>query len=404
MLKNGISYGSIQSLAVLYLVVWTISPPLEIGTVYRLLALACAAVWFVIMAIRQNPIELSREQLCSAFFLLMVVTVVYIETESVSNIIKQISMFMLVICFMMNYFYHDKWDELSYIVPIVMFFLLIWNSKTTSVLLEDPTIARRLVRDDESIYEYLKQGVGGYSLVYPQVCIFPAMLAWVIQAFKNNKIYFVIGLAWLVSYVLMIANAGYSLAIFASAAGAVLLLFNKGESAISSFLVAALLFGASMLAILYLEDFRNWLLEIFDGSAVAKKIEDLVASSDSGEADGSIAVRLNAYSNSLETIFKYPVVGSLWRGNGGGHSALMDAFAKYGVFGGVMFAVMIYTVPNYYKKNYESRSVTSVANATLVTLLFVSLLDSFSYSFMCMVLLVAPLFFEDIIKWSGVKE
>lgn len=404
MLKKGLTFGTVQMLAVLYLVVWMMSPPLEIDLIYRLLALAFAAIWFVIMFIRDNPVVLKKEHIAALFFMLAVIIIVYIDSGSFSQIIKQISVFMLVICFIMSCFYRGRWDELKGMVPLLLILLCIWNFKTYTVLLEDPTIARLLVRDDQSTYEYLRQGVGGYSLVYPQVCICPALFAWVIKAFKGNKLSFVIGAVWIVSYILLISKAGYSLAIFGTVAGAAILFFYKGKSGIKAFFVAVLIFGAAMLAILYIEEFRNFLLDIFDGSAVAKKINDLVATEESGAAEGSIQVRLNAYIYSIRTALKYPVIGSLLREGSGGHSAVLDNLAVYGMWGVSIFCIIIYSVPNYYKKKYNDIFIRSVANATLVTLMIISILDTFTYSFSCMVLIILPLVFEDIIKWTGVEE
>ena len=404
MVKNGFSYGLIQKFAVLYLVVWTISPPLQIGTVYRLIALACAGVWFVIWFIRENPVVLGRDQVCAIFFLMFVLGVVFFEKSSFSTILKQIAMIMLVICFLMNHFYKDRWDELSGLIPIVLILLIVWNGNTINALIEDPTIARRLVRDDESIYSYMQQGVGGYSLVYPQVCICPVIFAWIIKAFKNNKFLFAVGAAWLISYIWLLSIAGYSIAIFASVTGAILLLFYRGKSAIAAFVVATTIFIGIMAAIMYVDSFRNWLLEFFDGTAVAKKINDLVSTSETGQTGESIQVRINAYSNSITDIIKHPVIGTLWKGSGGGHSAFLDTLSKYGLFGAYMFSKIFYTVPVLYKNNYSNTFLVSAANATLITLLFVSVLDSFNYSFTCMILIVAPLFFEDILKWTEVCE
>lgn len=404
MLRRGFTYGTVQMFAVMYLVIWTISPPLEIDLIYRLLALAAAAVWFVVLLFRENPVVLGKEQVAALFFMLTVILVTFIQFESFEDVIKQIGIFMLVICFIMNYYYRDKWDELSGILIVVFVLLIIWNIKTYMALVEDPTIARKLVRDDESIYSYLRQGVGGYSLVYPQVCVASAALAWTIKAFRRNWLKFAVGAVWAVTFVLLISKAGYSLAIFTSAVGAFLLLLYKGKSGISAFLVALAVFAGSMMAILYLHDFRSFLLEIFDGTAVAKKINDLVATGDSGTAEGSIQDRVVAYKGSVDVIVKYPLIGALWRGSGAGHSALMDTTAKYGVFGAVMFSMMFYAVPRYYKKKYNNRFVLSMANSSMVSLLFISLLDSFTYSFVCMILIVLPMLFQDVIKWTGVEE
>lgn len=404
MLKKGFSFGTVQTMAVLYLIVWMTSPPLEIDLIYRLAALACAAVWFVIMFIRDNPVTLEKTHIAALFFMLAVIFIVYIDTGSFSQIIKQISVFMLVICYIMSCFYRNRWEELCGIIPFLLILLCVWNFRTYSVLLEDPTVARLLVRDDATTYEYLRQGVGGYSLIYPQVCICPAIIAWVMKSLNSNRIYSVIGFVWLVSYILLISKAGYSLAIFASVAGAALLLFYKGKSGIKAFFVAFLIFGASMLAILYLEDFRNFLLDIFDGSAVAKKINDLVATSESGAAEGSIQVRVDSYLYSLEVAARYPIIGALWREGTGSHSAVFDNLARYGLWGAAIFCIIVYSVPVYYKNKYDNVYIRSVANATLVTLMIISMLDTFTYSFSCMVLIVLPLLFEDIIKWTGVEE
>ncbi len=404
MLKQGFSYGLIQKLCVLYLVIWTISPPMEVGTVYRILALACAGIWFLIWFIRENPIMLEKDQFYSLIFLVVIIAVVYIESRSVSTIIKQIGMFMLIICFIMSRYYYGRFEELSGIVPIVMVLFIIWNYNTIQALIEDPSIARRIVRDDESIYEYLQQGVGGYSLVYPQVCVCPLIIAWAIKAIKNNKLYFVIGLVWLISYVWLLSLAGYSIAIFASVTGLVLLLFYRGRSGIAAFFVATAVFFTVMLSIMYIDDFREWLLEIFDGTTVTKKINDLVATSETGQTGESIQVRIRAYFASIKDILRYPVIGSLWRGSGGGHSAMLDTTSKFGLLGGYMFANMMYSVPVHYKKRYNDKFIIATANANLITLMFVTVMDSMTYSFTCMALIVAPLMFEDIIKWTEVDR
>ena len=113
MVKNGLSLGLVQKIAVLYLVIWTVSPPFQVDKIYRLIALACAVVWVGIWFIRENPIRLGHEQIGAIFFLVAVMVVVYVEQYELESMIKQIALIMLVICFMMHYFYDDKWDEVA---------------------------------------------------------------------------------------------------------------------------------------------------------------------------------------------------------------------------------------------------------------------------------------------------
>lgn len=404
MFKNVLSYGFIQKIAVLYLVAWTISPPLQVDTIYRIIALACAVIWVAIWFIRETPLTLGKKQVGAIIFLIAVMVVVYFEKYDFSALIKQIAFIMLVICFLMNYFYDDKWDELYGIVPIFIILLTIWNFKTVDILVEDHTIARQLIRDDETTYEYLRQGIGGYSLIYPQVCISPLITAWIFKAFKNNKLFFTIGLLWAYTYLRLIELAGYSIALFTSVIGILLLIFYRAESIIPAFVIAILMFIGVMAAILYVPAFREWILETFDGTAVARKVNDLVSTADTGVTGDSIQLRIEAYSNSIQDMIKYPIIGSLWRENGGGHSALMDTASKYGILGGYAFAMMFYHVPIHHKHLSANKFMTSTANATLITYMFVSILDSFNYSFTCTVLIIAPLMFEDIKKWTGAEE
>lgn len=405
MLKNGISLGLVQKIAVLYLVIWTLSPPFQVDMIYRLIALACAVIWVAIWFIRENPIRLGQEQVGAIFFLVAVMIVVYVEKYELESMIKQIALIMLVICFMMNYFYDDKWDELSGIVPIILILLTVFNYKTFSLLVEDHTVARLLVRDDEATYDYLRQGIGGYSLIYPQVCISPLIFAWIIKAFKGNKAFFVIGVAWAYTFLRVLELAGYSIALFATVAGLLILLFYRGKSATVAMLVTVALFVAVMASIMYIPAFRNWILETFDGTAVARKVHDLVTpSADSGVTGDSIELRIKAYSNSIGDIFRYPVIGSLWRENGGGHSAVLDTFSKYGLLGGYALVMMFYHVPLHYKHMTNDKFVIAAANAALITYMFVSITDSFTYSFTCAIMIVAPLLLEDIIKWTGAEK
>lgn len=398
----GSGEGGLQKFLVLYVVVWSISPPLEIDLIYRLAALGCVGLWGLIAL--QRGLYVEKMHVYAVLFAVVVAGVAYMQSGSFDAILKQIPIYILVVCFILNCFYRERWEELSGIVPIVLVLLIFFNWKTGTTLLEDATIARKLVRADESVYMYLRQGVGGYSLIYPQVCIFPAILAWIIRAYYNNKKCFLLGAVWLVAYIRCILNAGYAIAIFATIAGAVILLAFKGRSAAGAAIASLVIFAAGLGAILYIESVREFLLVQFDGTAIAKKIQDLMMTSEEGAAEGSIYMRMEAYKGSWDVILKYPLLGGLWRRSGGGHSALLDAFAKYGVLGGCMYVKMIYSVPGYYKKQYDHRLINAVSNSAIVALLFVSVLDSFTYSFMPMILIVLPLLYEDIIRWEKISS
>ena len=45
-----------------------------------------------------------------------------------------------------------------------------------------------------------------------------------------------------------------------------------------------------------------------------------------------------------------------------------------------------------------------MSNAVLVSLLMVTLLDSVTYSFYCLILLILPLLFEDVLRWEKIED
>lgn len=405
MRKSISGLGLVQSMAVLYLIVWSVSPPLGIDLIYRLLALGLAAVWAFIALMRK--IQLETVHIWAALFIVLVIFCAYFENNSLSDIIKQIANFMLFVSFIMFAFYYKKslWHELSFFIPLIFLLLLYFNVTTTRALIADPTLARLIVRNDESVYTYMRQGVGGYALVYSQVLFFPAAFMWTLRVFKRSRIKFIISLAWVISYFFLLANASYSIAIFTSLAALFVMFFYKGKSIIGVIIVSLILFVGAMALILYVTPFREWLLVTFDGTAVAKKINDLVATSESGAAEGSIQVRVNAYMASFRALLRYPIIGSLWNKNvgAGGHSAVIDFFVKYGIAGGYMYTRMIYSVPNTFKKDNENKVVHYVSNALLVSAIFVSVLDNLSFETMFPLIILNAILLNDIKQWTDDK-
>lgn len=391
----------IQTIAVFYLVIWTISPPLGIDMEYRLLALGSVGIWAAFAIFRKYYIEWFH--VYAALFMLMVILVAYVERGKLDGVLSQIAIYILVLCLFIHSFYKDgRWHELSGLVIVVLILLSIYNHNTAQILAEDTSIARRLVRADEETFQYMRQGIGGYGLIYPQVCISPAILMWIKSSFRKNNICFIIGCIWLVTYFQCVSSSGYSIAIFVSVLGAIMLLFYKGRNAIGAIAVSAAVFIGFMLALLYSDGFREFLLQFFDGTEVASKINDIMSTSETGVTEDSIYYRMLAYETSFNVMLEYPVIGSLWNRSGGGHSAILDIFAKFGVLGGIIYCKMIFYVPNWYKKLYNDPKIWKISNAVIISILYVAMLDSFPFNFMGMLILVLPLLYEDIMKWEKI--
>lgn len=399
------SQAIVQKFLLLYVLVWSISPPMEIDWIFRIVALICTGLWFSLAGHRHlTLLKIHRQAIAFAGAAALIIL---IDTLQPAKIFRPIAIYTLVIAFIMNHFYQGHWQELSGFVPIMLLLLLFYNYQTGSALAIDHTIARRIVRNDPSIYPYLRQGVGGYSLIYPQVCLFPALVVWIYTAWSHKRLYFALGCAWLLSYLMLCLQAGYSTAIFVSALGMLIFFFYKKQSLTAAVIVSLGIFLASLAAIYYLDGLREFLLEVFDGTAVSRKIADLTQI-DSEQLDvlpgtSSLEVRIVRYVGSIKTMLHFPIIGGLWFEGAGGHSAILDTFAVYGLWGGLLYAKMLMKVPVFMKQNYQHPLIQSLAKATFISIFFVALLNPNTYSFMFFLLILLPLLFHDIMCWRKIS-
>lgn len=393
----------IQSAIVLYLIAWTISPPLQIDTIYRLIALGAAIVWFILDI--PNNVKYEKIHFLAILFLLLVMIVTVFQYEGdLSKMLKPINYYILVMAFLMAYAYKDRWNELTPLIPIVLLLFAFFNFKSNQAVVEDPTVARLIVRDDPSIYHYMRSGVGGYNLLYPQVCVLPIVVLWIIGVFKESKIKFAIGVLWLVSYIMFLLNSGYTIALVTSIASLIILFFYKRKNVGLAVIITALLVVLLVWLIGYVDGFRNALLDFFEGTKVARKVEDIYLSITTDDTADSIMVRAKRYKESIETMFKFPIIGGLWFKSGGGHSALLDTIAKYGIFGGYIFIKIIFELPLKLKKESKDKRDFRIANSLVISILLVVLLDSLTYNFIYTILFLAPMCYHNIIEWRTRDE
>ena len=390
----------VQSLCVLYITVWTISPPLQIDNIYRIIALGAVGLWFL-LNIPYN-VKLERIHILAIVFAMLVMIVALMDSGGkFGYVLKPINYYMLVITFIMAYCYKDRWRELSWMIPIILLLLAYFNYQTYKTVIDEPEVARLIVRNDPETFHYMRRGVGGYGLLYPQVCILPIIVSWTISAFKKHWVRLAIGVIWLISYFLYLFNSGYSIAVVTSIAGLIILFFYRRSSMVLAIIITVILIAILVWLIGYNAVFREWLVSIFDGTKIATKINDLYLSITTKDTADSIMARWEAYCASFNSIINYPIIGGLWfpGGGGGGHSALLDSFAKYGVFGGYVIIKMLFSFSLGIKKSPETGKDLIIANATFIVLLMIILLNSLPYNFVCLIMFVIPICYNDILKW-----
>lgn len=399
----GAKSSFIQKILVLYVIIWTISPPLQIDNIYRFAVLGAVGLWFI-LNIPYN-VKFERIHVLAFIFILFIVVVALIESGgNFSYILKPFTYYLLIIAFLMAYCYKDRWNELSGLIPIILILLIYFNYKTYQVVTDDPAVARLIVRNDPSTYHYMRDGVGGYGLLYSQVCMLPIIVSWTISSFRKSWLRFVIGIIWLISYFLYLFNSGYTIAVVASIAGLIILFLYRRSSIVLAIIITSILLWLLIWLIGYNDGFRNALLSFFEGTKVATKINDIYLSITTTDAADSIMVRLEAYQSSINTILSFPFIGGLWFSGGGGHSVIIDTFAKYGLFGGYVFVKILFDFPMKIKKSPQIGKDIRIANATFISVLLIAILNNLTYNFVFLLLFVIPICYNDILNWRKKDE
>lgn len=398
---TGIKMLSIQKICIAYLIVWTISPPLSIDLSYRIVALVSVLI-FLLVELSKTELLLSKIEIYSLFFLLLVIAVSLIN----GDVLRSISIYMLIIAFFMYCRYDDNFEELEGLQLLALVLLIVWNIKTYSALQIDDHIAREIVRNDENTYQYLRQGVGGYGHIICQTIISPVIFSWTLSARHKHKLCFIIGFVCFVSFFLVLSVATYAIPLLATIIGVIIYFIGKGEKVWVLIVVSAIIAVAVVFLIGYVKEIREWLMDLFPSNTAQNKINDLMASINSGELQGDFDVRFRRYIAPVEAFFfRYPLIGGLWNGGAGGHSSILDAFGRYGIFGGWITCKLMFMVPNSVRSKFFDNVKMRRTTAALSTVLFVSmLLDSWTISCSLLLFIVVPLMMENIHKWETEKE
>ena len=127
-----------QKISVLYLVIWTITPFMEIDLIWRLGALGAALLWLI--CAMNRGLVLERIHVLAFVFLGLVIICNVLQYNGFNKILTPIRSYMLVLFFIMFYFYKERWKELYFIIPIVLLFLIYFNFRSAFTVMNAVSI------------------------------------------------------------------------------------------------------------------------------------------------------------------------------------------------------------------------------------------------------------------------
>ena len=390
----------VQLLCVFYITIWAISPPLSYGVVYRLVAIIATALWLGIELLKR-PSTFFRPSSATFFALFFIIysAIVGLVVDGSEDFVRnmQIYIFLLFLIFYESYRKRD-FRQLRIIFWASLILFPIWFGTTLLMYKEMPHISRDLVRSSELAEEYSKLGVGGYGLVYSAVIAIPVLLSMIksrsaSHLTKENdlirKLLVGIVLLNLLLGCALIIKAGYSIAVILMLSGIILTLtigrkFSSQLIRLSAIILVVLLISAFTAPIL------TGVAEKFSENPMyARKMQDIMGSLESKGSVGTVSERTDRYERSIDLFLANPVLGTLAFTDIGKHSAILDRFARYGIFVGAMFAYIVFYLPLRYLKKKSDRSYGMSLAVAFVVIGF-SFLNNVFASFGYMVFIFYP--------------
>lgn len=351
MRNNSRSKVRFGDLAALWIICWTFIPFMQIGNIYRIISFGCTGIWLLlhfnaVFSQHRNFVIIELFSIVARIFLL------YMLSGSVSAAITNtIQYAIIVIVAMISFYYCDyHFDFFKRIFPFLLILIAVFSITTMKGIAENPYAAR--IANSEWLEDRFKgnEMVGLFGFVYMCVFLEPLLLYVILNKIKFGRwTDFLIKFTFICCFA-MILTAGYMIAIFLLLAGCAIIWINYHNNPVKSFLVIILLVLFFLFYSTILDNIFSYLMNAtVDNPVYYNKFHDfrmlLLSGSSSGE---TVFGRFKNYSASLKTVVDYPVIGSYFFGvpGGGGHSALLDVFGKFGWIVGSIFVYTYFTVPH----------------------------------------------------------
>jgi hypothetical protein len=255
--------------------------------------------------------------------------------------------------YLVSYYYIDnnRSDVLRKLFWLVLATFPIWCILTVKELLLDPYAVRNIKATLDSYSSYYQRGVGSYLTVYSAVVICLACLFLIFNMHVFSIVKKLILTIGVLSCAILVFYSGYSIANISLFLGLLFLIITrKAQSNFGRLKYASL----CVFVFIILTNFTvvNDIIDSFSyaakGTPYYEKIVDLRKSITGSKVSGeTIEARSDVYSLSLDTFAEHPFLGSAFSETlaFGNHSEILDSFALYGVFLGVMNSIILLSAP-----------------------------------------------------------
>ena len=386
----------IERICLLYLLTWAISPPLQFGTIYRILCIFCY-ILIEFLALSRNKKILNRQLSKFLFIIFLVVMTYLVDGRSAVNVRLQLVIFLMLLS--LYDIYKDNLYNISFLLWWCIILCIIWNICTLNAYLEIRNISRMMAKNFEGASYYAERGIGGYAYIYSMVFMLPMVIRLVLKKkILKNVGEKVLCITYIFTTALLLLKAGYTIAILITGIGlAGIIITNVKIKMRGVLIILVYIIGIGL--ILNLDTIFIYLIKITNETMYYQKVLDIINSLKSADIMGNVYARYERYSRSISLFIDSPILGQLSRSEIGKHSQILDMFAQFGIFVGVWFCSLFYI---FFKSQKEKcpREIMFIGVICFIVILY-SCLNNLTYANGAILGICFPLILEKLGGKSG---
>lgn len=343
----------INRCAAAYIIIFCFVPPIQVDDFYRMLAIGASAMWLLsALTIHPGFIDFKVRNfliISSLFIFLMFVWRLNVDSFGVSFSRSIQSIIIVLVALISMYSLKNDIQFVNIMITIMLILICFYCITTIQGTIENPYAAR--IANSEWLDNRFEQNknVGLYGYVYMCVFLVPLLLYKILNKLKINPYADFLTYVALVLILVMVALAGYMVAILCTVVGIIMIALRRQP--ISIRIVIMIVFGF-LFGLFYqqiMSGFITFITSIIgDNPVYGNKLSGFLALYGEGNLeDSSWYGRFTNYAASFRNITQYPIVGCYLFGErgGGGHSEVLDAFGRYGWVTAWLYLTVLWKYP-----------------------------------------------------------
>ncbi|WP_226742862.1 hypothetical protein [Polaribacter gangjinensis] len=357
----------------------SIFSPIKSLSFFNVIWALCIIGWFVFTFL-ENPTYLllpSKHILAIYFYIFYTIIIAYLSGNgTIGNRffeLSQIPIFFM--AFEKNKLLGRNNDNL-FIIKLLIPFVLLTSIITLNAYRVNPYISRSLKVSQGLGVENLRKGIGGYDFIYFLVLLIPILIFVLGKTKKKTSRFVFIIMIILFSFNIVLSN--FSTALLLLLLGLFMGFFVKKIKSsyfliyLGFFVILSFTYNAFSLF------FLDFMIELLGDSMGSYRLNEIKAFLLTGDEGVSIEGRTEVFQQSLNVFYQNPIFGKISSpltknldGNitgFGQHSQILDTFALFGLFIGLLqIYIYFYPIKRYLK---ESKYVISGFSLSILLIFF----------------------------------